>query len=710
MGLTVENANKFQHPPQALGPAGTCPPSRAAGGGLRGSPTLEIPGDPTLTPCESVGWGPRIPRGRTPVDSLGRGGGCGTICSPPRGGEVVSRQAHNLEVAGSTPAPATRHRKAVRNAGGLSSFRPFPSPGGSRAATGSGGAEQAEAVAARGDLQVPRELRAARQRARRATRPRGFDSRPRYQTQEGRPQRGRPFFNSASSPARAGGEAATGSGGSGREAEGRSGRARGVARERDLGGRRRGAGPLQSRPGRPARYAENRPTPRRGGYAASPGRIAQLVRAPRLHRGGRGFDSLFAHHVLTANGSCPWPSPPPNVGTPASRRSSPGTASTASSWSTIPSTPGGRSARSSAAARFASTAVRARPGTVLRGGERLEIPIMSRAVADVGRRTRTRDKLRKEATRAQRGRGALPGRRPPRGLQAAGRARARRSAPRGRADPASTCSRRTSWPATGWSTGSTGTRAARWPSCGGRAARGDERAASRRSDGSIAKVYEALVEGVPSPAEGEIDLPLTTPGHGGRARGRRARGKPARTRYSTVEAFGEAARLRLELVTGRTHQIRAHLAAIGHPLLVDARYGNRGGWHLRDPRGQLDARLRRTPLHAAELTLPHPRTGEVLTVEAPLPADMKYALEVLRVVRGAGAGRMTTPTRRIRRGAGNQPGQRGVLMFLRRRRRLPQQGRLPWFAFLMRRLLTAMAGLRGRESRQQVIRRVGAST
>ncbi len=152
--------------------------------------------------------------------------------------------------------------------------------------------------------------------------------------------------------------------------------------------------------------------------------------------------------------------------------------------------------------------------------------------------------------------------------------------------------------------------------------------------GGVEKVYEAIVEGVADPASGEIDLPLAPPDGRGRVVVDRAHGRPALTRYALLEAFAEASRLRLELGTGRTHQIRAHLRAIGHPLLVDPRYGNRRGWRLVDPRGILDARLRRTPLHAARLVLPHPRTGETIAVDAPLPGDMRHALEVLRVDAG----------------------------------------------------------------------------
>jgi len=157
-------------------------------------------------------------------------------------------------------------------------------------------------------------------------------------------------------------------------------------------------------------------------------------------------------------------------------------------------------------------------------------------------------------------------------------------------------------------------------------------------------VEEALVR-LPEPPEGRIEAPI------GRHPDRRTRmavrpdGRSALSRYRTLAAARGLALLEVDIATGRTHQIRAHLAAIGHPLLVDRRYGHRGGWRLVDPRGGLDARLGRTPLHATELTLPHPRTEEVMTFHAPQPADMRYALEVLRVHAAA-----------QRRGHGQVPG------------------------------------------------------
>lgn len=162
-------------------------------------------------------------------------------------------------------------------------------------------------------------------------------------------------------------------------------------------------------------------------------------------------------------------------------------------------------------------------------------------------------------------------------------------------------------------------------------------------DGGVEKVYEAIVSGIPEPGEGVIDAPLAPPGHGGRARVDAEVGKPARTRYRTVETFVRASRLELELETGRTHQIRAHLWHAGHPLLADPLYGRRKAWRIHDPRGKHDAYLRRTPLHARRLVLPHPRTGSAVEIEAPLPDDMKYALEVLRVVAARGRKRGGLP-------------------------------------------------------------------
>lgn len=155
--------------------------------------------------------------------------------------------------------------------------------------------------------------------------------------------------------------------------------------------------------------------------------------------------------------------------------------------------------------------------------------------------------------------------------------------------------------------------------------------------GVIRKTYEAIVAGTPEEEEGVIELPLLPPTHGGRVEVDRNHGKPATTEFQVVERFVRAARLNVRLRTGRTHQIRAHLRAIGFPLLVDPRYGRRKALRIVDPGSREALHLRRTPLHASELVLPHPRTGETLTIRSPMPADMKAVLALLRKLTGQGS-------------------------------------------------------------------------
>jgi 23S rRNA pseudouridine1911/1915/1917 synthase len=147
---------------------------------------------------------------------------------------------------------------------------------------------------------------------------------------------------------------------------------------------------------------------------------------------------------------------------------------------------------------------------------------------------------------------------------------------------------------------------------------------------SIHRGYDALVWGVP-PAAGTIDAPLA---RHPRLRTRRAviaGGKPARTHFVRRGASAGLALLALRLDTGRTHQIRVHLAHLGHPVVGDPVYGGR---RALSPELSADARealaaLRRQMLHAARLGFVHPRDGRPRRFAAPWPADMARILALL---------------------------------------------------------------------------------
>ncbi len=172
------------------------------------------------------------------------------------------------------------------------------------------------------------------------------------------------------------------------------------------------------------------------------------------------------------------------------------------------------------------------------------------------------------------------------------------------------------------------------------AARGHPDAARRLAeafrDGDVEKTYGALVVGTPAPAEGTIDAPLVDTRHEGERVHVDPHGKPARTDYRLVEAFARFSWLELRPKSGRRHQIRAHLAHIGHPLCVDHVYARRRRMRLRDFRPDLPRTwknpimLGRQPLHAMALTLRHPKTGADVTFRAPLPADLAALLPLLR--------------------------------------------------------------------------------
>jgi len=136
---------------------------------------------------------------------------------------------------------------------------------------------------------------------------------------------------------------------------------------------------------------------------------------------------------------------------------------------------------------------------------------------------------------------------------------------------------------------------------------------------TVRKIYWAAVVGCPKPRQGRIDQPLVKlPGWGGeRVIPDEAEGQRAITYYRTVAHAGDKlAWLALQPVTGRTHQLRAHCAALGTPILGDGKYGGAAA----HPPGL--AQARRLHLHARALALPHPRGG-TLTIIAPLPPHMR---------------------------------------------------------------------------------------
>jgi 23S rRNA pseudouridine1911/1915/1917 synthase len=139
---------------------------------------------------------------------------------------------------------------------------------------------------------------------------------------------------------------------------------------------------------------------------------------------------------------------------------------------------------------------------------------------------------------------------------------------------------------------------------------------------AIQREYWALVEGVPEPRRATIDAPI------GRSAARRtlfavdAAGRPAVTHYDVLADHGRAAEVAVRLATGRTHQIRVHMAAVGHPVVGDRRYGA-------SPLGA-ELGLGRPALHARRVRFMHPVTGATVDVEEPLPADLAAACRRLR--------------------------------------------------------------------------------
>jgi 23S rRNA pseudouridine1911/1915/1917 synthase len=151
----------------------------------------------------------------------------------------------------------------------------------------------------------------------------------------------------------------------------------------------------------------------------------------------------------------------------------------------------------------------------------------------------------------------------------------------------------------------------------------------------IEKYYVAIVDGVPNPESGRIEVPLS---ESTVTRGKmlvHARGKESITDYKILKSYRHYSHLYIRIYTGRMHQIRVHLQYLGNPLIVDSLYGRREAFFLSEIKqkkfnlGKNEEErpiLTRQPLHAERLVISHPHTEQRLELIAPLPKDMEAIL------------------------------------------------------------------------------------
>jgi 23S rRNA pseudouridine1911/1915/1917 synthase len=142
---------------------------------------------------------------------------------------------------------------------------------------------------------------------------------------------------------------------------------------------------------------------------------------------------------------------------------------------------------------------------------------------------------------------------------------------------------------------------------------------------TVDKVYHALVQGHPDPSRGTVDAPIDRHPTSDWRFAIIAGGKPSITHYEVLEAFPGASLVRVELETGRTHQIRVHMSALHHPCVGDLTYGA-------DPTFADRLGLERQWLHAVELGFSHPRSGEHVRFQSSYPSDLQGALDHLRAI------------------------------------------------------------------------------
>ena len=139
----------------------------------------------------------------------------------------------------------------------------------------------------------------------------------------------------------------------------------------------------------------------------------------------------------------------------------------------------------------------------------------------------------------------------------------------------------------------------------------------------VDKRYHALVQGHPDPLRGTVDAPIGRHPAGDGRFAVMTGGRPSVTHYDTIEAFRAASLIEVKLETGRTHQIRVHMAALRHPCVADRLYGA-------DPVLAERLGLTRQWLHAVRLGFAHPADGHWAEFSSAYPADLTHALEVLR--------------------------------------------------------------------------------
>lgn len=138
-------------------------------------------------------------------------------------------------------------------------------------------------------------------------------------------------------------------------------------------------------------------------------------------------------------------------------------------------------------------------------------------------------------------------------------------------------------------------------------------------DHEITRIYSALVHGIPKSPEGVIDAPIGRSAHHRKRQAISEDGLPSRTHYRVDYELGDYAFLEIRLETGRMHQIRVHMDAIGHPVIGDQTYGKQKNL----------PNLNRQFLHASKLEFTHPITGNELSISSELPEDLTRALKTL---------------------------------------------------------------------------------